>query len=99
MYKYAQAKILILSCNTGEGHNSAAKAIEASLIAKNITCEIKDVLTFKSEKASKRISGLYNTVIKKVPDLFWVAFTLGKAYDNLRLPSPIYTANAKSTDN
>lgn len=91
-------KVLILSCNTGEGHNSAAKAVQASLSAKGITCEIKDVLTFKSQKASERISYLYNTVIKKVPTLFGLAFTLGKWYDDLHLPSPIYKSNAKYAD-
>ena len=93
-----QTKVLILSCNTGEGHNSAAKAIQADLTAKNIPCDLKDVLTFKSESASGRISRLYNTAIKKVPTLFGIAFTLGKWYDDLRLPSPIYTANAKYAD-
>lgn len=93
-----QTKVLILSCNTGEGHNSAAKAIQANLTEKRVPCELKDVLTFKSEKASERISRLYNTAIKKVPTLFGIAFTLGKVYDDLRLPSPIYKANAGYAD-
>lgn len=93
-----QKKVLILSCSTGEGHNSAAKAIEASLNAKNITCEVKDVLTFKSEKSSNRIAGLYNTLIKKAPTLFGLVYTLGKFYDDLRLPSPVYKANAEYAD-
>lgn len=91
-------KILILSCSTGEGHNSAAKAIAESLRLKDIDCDICDVLTFKSVKASRRAANLYSTVIKKTPALFGVVYTLGKVYDNLRLPSPIYSANAKYAD-
>lgn len=91
-------KILILSCSTGEGHNSAAKAIAESLRLKNIDCEICDVLTFKSVKASRRAADLYNAVIKKAPALFGAVYTLGGVYDNLRLPSPIYSANAKYAD-
>ena len=35
-------KILILSCNTGEGHNSAAKAIREYFLSNNDECDIKD---------------------------------------------------------
>ncbi len=41
---------------------------------------------------------MYNAVIKKAPALFGAVYTLGRVYDNLRLPSPIYSANAKYAD-
>ncbi len=44
-------KILILTCSTGKRHNSAAKAVAASLRLKDIDCDICDVLAFKSVKA------------------------------------------------
>lgn len=93
-----QMKVLILSCGTGEGHNSAAKAIEASLSEKKIWSETKDVLTFKDETTSRNVAALYNTVIKKIPYFFGFVYTLGKIYDNTRLPSPIYKANASYAD-
>ena len=34
----------MLSCNTGEGHNSTAKAIQDVLKARGVECEIVDVL-------------------------------------------------------
>ncbi len=46
-------KILILSCGTGDGHNSAAKAVYDNLKGKNTECEIRDVLSFKSERAAR----------------------------------------------
>lgn len=92
------SKVIILSCGTGEGHNSAAKAIQAVLYEKGITSDIIDVLTFKSETASERVAKLYNFAIKKTPKLFGVIYTLGKWYDDLRLPSPIYRANAKYSE-
>ena len=49
-------KILILSCGTGEGHNSAARAVEENLLKRNIFCEVKDVVSFRSEKAQKKVS-------------------------------------------
>lgn len=93
-----QMKVLILSCGTGEGHNSAAKAIEASLADRKISSDTKDVLTFKNEKTSRKIAALYNTVIKKFPHFFGFVYTLGKIYDDMRLPSPIYKANASYAD-
>ena len=49
-------KILILSCDTGEGHNSAAKAVEEALLSHGVECVIKDPVSFKSEKTEY---GLY----------------------------------------
>lgn len=43
-------RILILSCNTGEGHNSSAKAIKAYMDRCGIECEIRDTLTFAGKK-------------------------------------------------
>ncbi len=88
-------KVLILSCSTGEGHNSAAKAIAQSLEDAGIDCEVKDVLTFKSKRTSQNVSSVYSGVIKNTPALFGLAYNLGWAYDCLKLPSPIYSCNAK----
>lgn len=91
--------VLILSCGTGEGHNSAAKAIEQSLKDKGIQSETVDVLTFKSKKASKKVAAIYFATIKRMPALFGLAYKLGAIYDNLHLPSPIYAMNARYAEN
>ncbi len=52
-------KILILSCNTGEGHNSAARAISGFLKAKDIECEVLDTLSLVGTAVSKSVSDLY----------------------------------------
>ena len=44
-------KVLILSTGTGEGHNSAAKAVKEQFEKRGIPCELADVLNFASEKA------------------------------------------------
>lgn len=46
-------KVLILSCGTGEGHNSAAKAIEEEFKRRNINVTFKDALSFGNNKAEK----------------------------------------------
>ena len=40
----------ILSCNTGEGHNSCAKAIQETYAAHDETCDIVDALQFISKR-------------------------------------------------
>lgn len=90
--------VLILSCGTGEGHNSAAAAVEESLKKRNIKCRCADVVSFKSERARKKVAAVYSAVITKAPCVFGTAYVLGKIYDGLRLPSPIYAANAKCAE-
>lgn len=42
-------KVLILSTGTGEGHNSAGKAMLEQFRKREIPCEMADVLAFASE--------------------------------------------------
>lgn len=52
-------KILILSCNTGEGHNSCAKALQKAMQRRGIACEIQDTLALVSKELSQRIGNAY----------------------------------------
>lgn len=88
-------KVLILSCSTGEGHNSAAKAISETLVSMNIDCTIMDPIVLKSKKVSNTVASAYNGLIRKAPGLFGIVYKLGSFYEWLRLPSPVYWANSK----
>ena len=46
-------KILLLSANTGEGHNSSAKAVMEVLQSRGAECRIEDCLSFLSPQFSK----------------------------------------------
>ena len=52
-------KILILSCNTGEGHNSCAKALQKAMQRRGIACEIQDTLALVIKELSQRIGNAY----------------------------------------
>jgi len=88
-------KILILSCSTGEGHNSAAKSVISALTAQGVECELVDPIIFKSEKRMKHVAGVYNYVISKMPWLFGFVYKIGGLYDKLPLPSPVAFANSR----
>jgi len=63
-------RVLILSCNTGEGHNSCAKAIKEVFDTKGEVCVIEDALRFISTKASRFISWGHVFVYRNLPWLF-----------------------------
>lgn len=86
-------KILILSCNTGEGHNSCAKALKAAMEEKGIECDVVDTMSLVSETVSKSISDIY--VFSTKSSLFESAYKIGSfVSDNLNsVKSPVYRAN------
>ena len=67
-------RYLILSCNTGEGHNSAAKAVTDAFNDKNIECVTKDALAFWSPETSKLISKGHVFLYRRLPKLFGVSY-------------------------
>lgn len=67
-------RILLLSCNTGGGHNSAAAAIQKHCQERDIECEIRDALRFVSKPHTKIISGGHSYVYRHFPRLFGVGY-------------------------
>lgn len=86
-------KILILSCNTGEGHNSSAYSLKAAMKSQGIDCEVQDTIALMSPVASKNVSDAY--VYSTKSSLFEHAYKLGEAVSNMDtyFKSPVYAAN------
>ena len=63
-------KGLILTCNTGGGHNSTAEAIREQFTANGDVCDVADALEFVSEKFSNFISDWHSRIYRTVPKLF-----------------------------
>ena len=66
--------VLILSCNTGEGHNSAAKAIKEYIELQGDVCDMRDALSFWSETSSKIISKGHIFIYRRLPKLFGIGY-------------------------
>ena len=80
-------QFLILSCNTGEGHNSAAKAVKEYIESRGDICDIRDALSFWSENNSKLISKGHVFIYRRLPKLFGIGYRFEekhppKEYDN-----------------
>lgn len=86
-------KILILSCNTGEGHNSAAHAICEAFKSQGNECEIADTLRFSGKRRTALVTSSFNSIIKRAPKVFGVAYKVSGIYSSTKLTSPIYFAN------
>lgn len=67
-------QFLILSCNTGGGHNSAARALKSYFEQQGDTCEIKDALSFWSTANSKLISNGHVFIYRNLPKLFGIGY-------------------------
>lgn len=87
-------KILILSCDTGEGHNSAGKAIKEAAELKGHTAEMLDLFLLSGKKTSHIVAGAYIGIVKHIPFFFGLLYKLGLLVSNTRWKSPVYYANA-----
>ncbi len=63
-------RVLILSCNTGEGHNSAAAAVKKAMEDNGVYCEVKDALAFISKGWSSVFSHGHVLMYRHAPWLF-----------------------------
>lgn len=90
--------ILILSANTGEGHNGAARALYEEFRSRGVGCELVDALSLCGEKTSDKISSIYNSMIVKLPHLFGAIYRAGKIYSSTGIKSPVFIANSSQSD-
>ena len=67
-------KVLILSCNTGEGHNSTAAAIQEAFVNQSIPCDVRDALAFQSSHTSEFIRWGHVFVYRYLPKLFGIGY-------------------------
>lgn len=92
-------KLLLLSCPSGEGHNSARRAIAEELDRQGVAYTFADPVSFQSERAERLAAGTYNALIRKAPRAFGLLYRAGSLYSGTHLRSPVYFANAHYSDN
>jgi len=74
---------LILTCDTGEGHNSCAKAIKEVYDANGVQCEIINPVRFVAEWFAKFVHWTHTTMYQKHPGVFKVGYRFTQKYNNL----------------
>lgn len=86
-------RILILSCNTGEGHNAAARAMKQRIEYEGHEAVVLDYMLLKSERASRIVSNGYINTAKYIPRLFGAAYSAALKLSSPKRKSPVYWAN------
>lgn len=86
-------RALILSCNTGGGHNSAAKAIAEAFHARGDEAYVLDYLCLAGKSVSKLVGNGYVQIVKKTPLLFGLVYKLGTVVSRITRKSPVYYIN------
>ncbi len=90
-------KILLLSCNAGQGHNSAANAVKEALESRGVECVMKDALSFAHIRStSKIVSSSYIGLVSKAPIVFGGVYKAGDLIGSPHFHSPVYYFNALS---
>ena len=90
-------KVLILSCNTGQGHNAAGQALYEEFQARGVECAFLDALSLSNDAVSNAISGAYVATVQKAPHLFGGLYKVGDKISSDRHKSPIYLMNIAQT--
>lgn len=67
-------RILILSANTGEGHNSAARALEEYIKAKGGFCRVTDGLNYMAPSRNKLICRSHVFFYRRLPKVYGMGY-------------------------
>ena len=73
-------KVLLLSCNTGAGHNACAKAVQDELTRRGVPCDIRDALSFVSKEASALISQGHVWLYRNMPRLYGEGYSFAEKH-------------------
>ena len=71
-------RVLMLSCNTGEGHNSTGRAIMEAMDRQGIESEMMDALSFLSPKFSDFVARWFVRIYRYAPKLFDVGYRMAE---------------------
>ena len=95
-------RAIVLTCNTGQGHNSAGRAIRLELNSHDVECETADALSFLGERVSGVIAGTFVNIAVKTPNIFGLMYQAGEKLSKElpeKIKSPVYRANTLYAEN
>lgn len=89
---------LILSCGTGGGHDSAARAMREALERRGHRATLLNPYALIGPKVEQGVNRAYISLVQKATPAFGLAYAAGEAVRRLPLPSPVYAANSLATE-
>lgn len=88
-------KAVILSCNTGGGHNAAGRAVAEEFTAHGDEAEMLDYLCLAGNEVSKTVGNIYVETVKTAPRIFGLVYKIGMLVSKIFRRSPVYYVNGK----
>ena len=82
-------RVLILSCNTGEGHNSCGRAIQSSFLERGVPCDMEDAFRFISPAASRLVTTAFTGVYRHLPGIFRFGYRYAENHPACSTSSPL----------
>ncbi len=80
-------RVLLLSCSTGQGHNSCAEAVKEYFEEQHVVCEIYDSLKFIGEKFARFMSWGHSFMYRHIPGLFRWGYRYSEGHPNVFQPN------------
>ncbi len=92
-------KTLILTCNTGEGHNSTATAICDAFAAHGQTCNRADTLAYLSPHISRIVCRWHSRIYRYMPRAFDAGYRAAEEHpDSFQKKSVLYRILTRGVD-
>ena len=91
-------EILILSCGTGGGHNSAAFAVQEEFLRRGCGVTLMNPFDLCGGKVAQRVDSAYIDLAQTAPKGFGAVYAIGNAYRRLPWRSPVYFANGLAAE-
>lgn len=76
-------KVLILSCNTGGGHNAASASLKENFEGRGISCQVVDVLQFISRKAAQIMGSAHSWMYRHAPGVFNFGYQFSEQHPDI----------------
>ena len=86
-------KILVLTTNTGGGHNSAARAVMEAFRQLGCSVSLEDSLALINRRASHITEATYVSIVRHVPGVFGFLYKAGRLISTPKHKSVVYLAN------
>ncbi len=86
-------KVLVLTTNTGGGHNSAARAVAEAFRQLGCAVSLKDSLALINRRASHITEATYVSIVRNVPSVFGFLYKAGRLISTPKHKSVVYFAN------
>lgn len=91
-------EVLVLSCGTGGGHNSAAAAVKEELLRRGHDVTMLNPFDLCGGHLARHVDNAYISVAQNSPGGFGAIYAIGNAYRRLPWRSPVYFANGYASD-